>query len=146
MAHRPVSSLSVAVLGVLMVAASGAHIRAVSAQDLEHHMALSIELLELSVAEWQERVALPASESAEARAAALAAIEKKFKAERVRLYDNYSTNATAHLRFFATNAAEVDQYLEEYSEVKTRIDSLTQTLRNLVAQAESPGGPPGASQ
>lgn len=144
MAYRLASSFRVAVIAVSAAAAMDVHVRALSVQDLEQHVALSIDLLELSVAEWTERVAVPAGDSAEARAEARAAIEKKFKAERAKLYERYLTSDKAHMTFFATHGADVDGYFEEHPEVKERIDTLSQTLRTLVAQAESGGGPPGA--
>jgi hypothetical protein len=132
---------------MFVVAALAAGSRPVAAQDLEQHVALNIQTLELSVTEWQERLAVPASDDAEARAAALAAIDKKYKAERDRLYDSYGTTSKAHLAFFGAHAAEVAAYLEDNPEIKTRIDSLSQTVRSLVEQAEArPGGAPGVPQ
>jgi hypothetical protein len=144
MTHRHLTSVRAAVVGALIIAA--ADMRPLLAQDLEQHVQLSIELLELSVSEWRERIALPADSSAEARAAALAAIEKKFKTERSNLYGRYTTSETAHLTFFASHANEVEGYFAEHTEVKARIDELSQTLRTLIAQAESPGAPSGASR
>lgn len=146
MTHLHLSSLRAAVVAALLIGAGGGYMRPVFAQDLEQHVQLSIELLELSVTEWRERIALPADSSAEARAAALAAIEKKFKSERSNLYERYSTSETAQLTFFASHANEVEDYFAENTEVKARIDELSQTLRTLIAQAESPRAPSGASR
>jgi hypothetical protein len=140
------SPIRAAVAGALIIAALDSFAPQASAQELAQHVDLSIQLLELSVAEWEERLAVPATDSAETRAAALAAIEKKYKTERERAYERSVTTASAHLAFFATNAAKVEEYLEEFPEVKTRIDSLSQTVRDLIARAESPGGPPGGPQ
>lgn len=144
MAHRLASSFRLAVIAVCAAAAVAVNVHARSVQDLEQHVALSIDLLELSVADWTERAAVPTGDSAETRAAARAAIEKKYKTERAKLYERYLTNDKAHMAFFATHAAEVAGYFEDHPEVKERIDTLSQTLRTLVAQAESGGGPPGA--
>jgi hypothetical protein len=146
MTDRHLSSVRAAIVGALIIAAADGSMRPAFAQDLEQHVQLSIELLELSVTEWRERIAVPADSSAEARAAALAAIAKKFKTERTNLYERYSTSETAQLTFFASHANEVEDYFAEHTEVKARIDELSQTLRTLIAQAESPGGPSGASR
>jgi hypothetical protein len=146
MTHLHFSSVRAAVAAALLIAAVDGYMRPVFAQDLEQHVQLSIELLELSVTEWRERIAVPADSSAESRAAALAAIEKKFKAERSTLYERYSTSEAEQLTFFASHATEVEDYFAEHTEVKARIDELSQTLRTLIAQAESPGGPSGASR
>jgi hypothetical protein len=109
------------------------------AQTLEQQVALSVQLLELSVAEWQERVAIAPADGTDgmARSQALAAVEKKYKSERARLHETYSISVTAHLTFFARHGADVEAYLEENPDVKARIDGLSQTLRNLITNEES---------
>jgi len=149
MTHRPSSYLRVAALGTLVAAALFVVPTRLAAQELEQQVELSVQLLELSVAEWKERADVPAANGADgsARSAALAALEKKYKAERARLYESHFTSATAHLTFFATHADEVAAYLEENPDIKSRIDSLSQTLRSLITQEESKGAvAPGVPQ
>jgi hypothetical protein len=141
MAHRPASYLRVALLGALVTATGYASVQPVAAQSLEQHVALSVELLDRSVAEWRERAAVPSAEGGDeqARAAALSAVEKKFKTERTRLYLTYGTTASDHLAFFAKHTAAVAEYLAENPEIKARIDSLNVTLRTLITSDESKG-------
>ena len=141
MAHRPASYLRVALLGALVATALHGTIRLMAAADLEQHVELSVQLLELSVAEWGERAAVPPASDTdeETRAAALAAVEKKFKSERARLYESYVTSASEHLAFFAKHAADVDEYLADHPETKNHIESLNQTLRSLITSDESKG-------
>ena len=122
-------------------------IRPLAAQGVGQQVELSVVLLELSVAEWGERNAVPSTDGANARSVALAAVEKKFKTERASLYQSYFTNAPEHLAFFAKHAAEVDEYLADHPDIKGRIDALSKTLRSLITSDESKGSAnTGASQ
>jgi hypothetical protein len=131
------AACSCAVLAVVLLAGAD---RA-GAQTLEEQVALSVELLELSVEEWRERNAVAAAEGADeaSRAAALLAVEKTFRTARARLYERYVTTAADHLTFFARHAAEVDEYLADNPEIADRIDSLSRTLRTLIGGEESKG-------
>jgi hypothetical protein len=142
MAHRPASYVRIAFVGALVVTALHGNTRPLAAASLEQHVGLSVQLLELSVAEWRERTAIPPADSTDGptRAAAMAVVEKKFKTERARLYLSYFTTASDHLAFFAKHAADVDEYLTDHPEIKSRIDALNVTLRNLINPEESRGG------
>jgi hypothetical protein len=142
MSHQSPSCARGAVCRAIVVAVVHALATPLAAQTLEQHVELSVQLLELSVAEWQERVAIPPADGADAqaRSQALAALEKKYKSERARLHQVYSISVTAHLTFFARHGADVEAYLEVNPDVKARIDALNQTLRNLITNEESGPG------
>jgi hypothetical protein len=140
MAHRSASNVRLALVGALVTAAVYTNVQPLAAQSLEQHVALSVELLELSVAEWRERAAVPSADDEQARAAALSAVDKKFKTERSRLYLAYLTTASDHLAFFAKHAADLAEYLADNPGIKARIDALNVTLRSLISPEESKGG------
>lgn len=136
MTHRRIFLRITAVLGLAALVGSGG----ARAQTIDGQVALSIELLELSVGEWTERNAAAAGEGDEAaKAAAMEAVKAKYGRERAERYRNYSTSAPEHLAFFAKHAAEVEEYLNDHPEIKGRIDELNQTLRNLIVAGESAG-------
>ena|SRR5688572_9400516 len=129
-----------AALVVVLAGAVRAGEPRVAAPTVEQHVALSVELLEASVAEWQERVALAAAEmDAEARDKARASIASKYKAVRDSLYERYQTTQLSHLAFAGAHRADIEAYLDDTPDVKARIDSLTQTLRSLISQHEASG-------
>ena len=142
MGHRSWFRRSVCAAALVLAAAAAARAGEPAATEptVERHVALSVELLEASVAEWQERVALATAEmDAAERDKARAALEAKYKAVRGRLYEQYQTNSPAHLAFAGAHRAEIDAYLDDAPEIKARIDSLTQALRSLVGQHEASG-------
>jgi len=136
---RPRSVCTLA-LAVLLAGAASAGEPPAAAATVEQHVALSIELLEASVGEWQERLALATAQmDAEARDKARASLAAKYKAVRDALYERYQTTSPSHLAFAGSHRADIDAYLDEAPEIKARIDSLTQTLRSLIEQHEASG-------
>jgi hypothetical protein len=115
----------------------------VGAQDLDRHVALSVQMLEIAVAEWRDRLALPPRSEPDARAAALAALEKQYKTERQQVFQQFGTSQPEHLAFFGRHASDVEAYLDEHPEIKERTETLTQQLRSLIAQDEAQAKPPG---
>ena len=120
---------------VALIVALAVISRPARAQDVGLQVELSVSLLELSVAEWRERNAVPADDQA-ARDAALVTIEKKFEGERARLYRKYFTTAADHLAFFGQHTPDVEEYLAENPDVDERIKALQQTLRALIGIEE----------
>jgi hypothetical protein len=144
MAHRAWLHLRI-VLGVAAATASWTACPVVAqvTDAIDAHVALSVKLLELSVAEWQERAAVPAAADPAdpARAAALADIARRFKAERDRVYRESGTTAADVVVFAAKHAADVDDHLAANPEIKGHIDALNQTLRSLTGIEESKAAP-----
>jgi hypothetical protein len=115
----------------------------VRAQDVERHVALSLQLLDVAVAEWRERLALPPRTEPAARAAAVAELEKRYKAIRQQVFQQFGTAQSDHLAFFGRHARDVEAYFDEHFEIKERAETLTQELRSLIAQDEAQAKPPG---
>jgi hypothetical protein len=133
------SRFSIVVVAAVALAIAGSG-RVAYAQAIDLQVALSIDLLELSVGEWTERNAAAAGDGDEqAKAAATEAARRKYERLRAERYSSYGTSRPEHLEFFARHATEVQEYLADHPEIKGRIDALTETLRSLIAVGESAG-------
>ena len=138
MTHESRSRRMSAVLTLGLLVAGGSLVGL--AQAIDQQVALSIELLELSVGEWTElNAAAGSSGDEQARAAAVEAVRTTYERLRNERYASYATSAPEHLAFFAKHAPEVEEYLAEHPELKGRIEELSQAIRNLIAAGESAG-------
>jgi len=144
MVHRAWLYLCILLTAALVAASSSTSPAVAQAADaIDAHVALSVALLELSVDEWRERVAVPAAVNPadRGRAAALASIAKRFKAQRDRIYRKWGSTAAAEVVFSAKHAADIEDYLEVNPQIKGHIDVLSQTLRGLTDLEESKTAP-----
>jgi hypothetical protein len=125
--------LSISLLAALLL------VPIAKALSVEEYCRLSIELLQASVEEWRERVAVasrfPHDQSS--RRSGLNAVAKKYKRVRRNACAQYGASPRELLNFMAENKEKVDSYLQSNHDVRLAIDSLTSELHSLVAQYES---------
>jgi hypothetical protein len=95
--------------------------------------------MELSIREWQERLAV-AEQSKSDRKKMLAQLEEITKRYDVLQHDlqrQFGISAGDYLRYSSDHQAEIESYLDAHPDVKNGIKSLQERLKDLIDQFES---------
>ncbi len=103
------------------------------------YCAMTQSLLEISASEWQERVDIAAEKKADRKEMLrkLEEITNRYRARQGEVYSRYGISPRDDLRYAAAHRAEIENYLEENSEVRNSIESLKGRIDALVQQFES---------
>ena len=110
-----------------------------NALTVEEYSYLSRDLLELSTAEWMERVAAlkQYGDNPSALSARLDWLSRYFKRVRQQLCSKYGTTVYTHRRFMTRNRDRVKSYLIANEDLDREIKALTDQLKGLTDQFES---------
>jgi chromosome segregation ATPase len=129
-------------LGLLLLSYSPAALAGARAGDgltVAGYVEMTQSLLELSLAEWQERIDAATRKKGDRKELlrALEDVSKRYRARREEVYGRYQMSPAADLRYASDHRAEIEGYLEENAELRDALDSLKARLEALIQQFES---------
>lgn len=111
--------------------------------SVEDYCRMTISLMQLSVAEWQERVPVAEKIKTDRRKleSALQPVTKKYRDQRAEALKQFGMDQQTYLQYSTEHKTEIDGYLEDNPEVQQAIEDLRKQIDRLIEQFESLASP-----
>lgn len=115
---------------------------------VEDYVLMTQSLLELSVAEWEERAEVAAAHKGDRKAltAKLEAVAGRHKPRREEVYSRFGLSPGEDLRYATDHRAEIESYLEEHPDARDTLASLKGRIDALIEKVESAAPPQGVQR